>query len=67
VKKSFIQNEIQTIYQQAMNSAKKGDLKLMEYNIHSLISNGKEIDEDVLDKINEIKQAYHEFKYSKSF
>jgi len=67
VKKSFIQNEIQTIYQQAMNSAKKGDLKLMEYNIHSLISNGKEIDEDVLDRINEIKQAYHEFKYSKSF
>lgn len=67
VKKSFIQNEIQTIYQQAINSAKKGDLKLMEYNIHSLMNNGKEINENVLDKIDEIKHAYHEFKYSKSF
>ena len=65
--KNFISNEIDSVFHLALIDAKKGDHYSMNYNIKTILYLGKQINENVEDKISKINELYQEFKYSKSF
>ena len=65
--KNFISNEIDSVFHLALIDAKKGDHYSMKYNIKTILYLGKQINENVEDKISKINELYQEFKYSKSF